>query len=340
MDKFIVLTDKDKRAYFEVTAADLRIMPQLVEKDFWVCWILKTLFSLPEIGTHLTFKGGTSLSKCYNVIRRFSEDIDISIERPFLSQSQPIEPNKDKSNKENQRILKELQLLCKTRIYEVIIPSLKREIATVLSDKGDWRIDIDPDDPDGQTVLFTFPNVMAGQMESYVRPLVKIEFGARADHWPVITGTVIPYIAKVPGGLSVTGSSVRVLAGERTFWEKATILHMIYHYPEDKNIPLRLSRHYYDVSAMIDSPIYERALANIPLLKSVAEHKTLFFRVNWAHYEKAVPGTLRLLPRDNQINQLKNDYRQMQQMFFETPPTFEYILEKLKAVEEHINSRR
>ena len=78
MNKFVLLTHKDKRAYFEVAAANLNVMPQLVEKDFWVCWILKILFSLQGIGTHLTFKGGTSLSKCYNVIKRFSEDIDIS----------------------------------------------------------------------------------------------------------------------------------------------------------------------------------------------------------------------------------------------------------------------
>ena len=108
MDKFVLLSDKDKRAYFEVAAAKLNIRPQLIEKDFWVCWILKVLFSLQEIGEHLTFKGGTSLSKCYNVIRRFSEDIDVSIERSFLSSTRVIEPDKEKSNNENKRRLKEL----------------------------------------------------------------------------------------------------------------------------------------------------------------------------------------------------------------------------------------
>ena len=108
MDKFVLLSDKDKRAYFEVAASNLNVMPQLIEKDFWVCWILKVLFSLQEIGEHLTFKGGTSLSKCYNVIRRFSEDIDVSIERSFLSSTRVIEPDKEKSNNENKRRLKEL----------------------------------------------------------------------------------------------------------------------------------------------------------------------------------------------------------------------------------------
>ena len=115
MDKFVVLSDKDKRAYFEVAAADLNVMPQLIEKDFWVCWMLKILFSLPASGSHLTFKGGTSLSKCYDVIRRFSEDVDVSIERTFLSSEGAIEPKKEESNKENQRRLERLQLERKNR---------------------------------------------------------------------------------------------------------------------------------------------------------------------------------------------------------------------------------
>jgi len=337
MDKFVLLTHKDKRAYFEVAAANLNIMPQLVEKDFWVCWILKTLFSLPEIGTHLTFKGGTSLSKCYNVIKRFSEDIDISIERPFLSKTHVIEPDKEKSNKENQKRLKELQLVCRTKINEMILPDLKQAIVTVLSDNGEWKIELDPEDVDGQTVLFTFPHAMMSHAESYVRSSVKIEFGARADHWPVETATIVPYIVNVPGERAIEGASVRVLAAHRTFWEKATILHMIYHYPSEKNVPLRMSRHYYDIYAMADSPIYKKALENISLLKNVSDHKTLFFKANWAHYDTAKPGTLRLVPRDDQVSQLKNDYRQMQQMFFEEPPSFENIVEKLRVIEGQIN---
>ena len=131
MDKFALLTHKDKRAYFEVAAANLNVMPQLVEKDFWVCWILKVLFPLQGIGAHLTFKGGTSLSKCYNVIQRFSEDIDVSIERIFLSRTRAIELDKEKSNKENQRRLKELQLVCQAKIDEIILPGLTT--ATYLS---------------------------------------------------------------------------------------------------------------------------------------------------------------------------------------------------------------
>lgn len=337
MDKFVLLSDKDKRAYFEVAAADLNVMPQLIEKDFWVCWMLKTLFSLPKSGSHLTFKGGTSLSKCYDVIRRFSEDVDVSIERSFLSSKGAIEPKKQESNKENQRRLERLQLACQEKINETIIPELKESISSVLTDKKEWKIESDPNDALRQTVSFTFPHALMSSMESYVKSTVKIEFGSRADHWPVENMVVNPYVANVSGDIRIEGTSVRVLVAERTFWEKATILHMIYHYPKGKNVPPRMSRHYYDLFVMADTPIYAKSLEKIELLKHVSEHKSLFFKANWAHYEEAKPGSLRLVPRDEQISQLKTDYRQMQQMFFEDPPSFESIVEKLWGIEDKIN---
>ncbi len=338
MDKFIQLRNKDKRAYFETAAADLNVMPQLVEKDFWVCWILKILFSLPESGGHLTFKGGTSLSKCYGVIRRFSEDVDVSIERFFLSGEASIEPDKDKSNKENQRRLERLQLACKEKISNTIIPELERSIGDVIGDKKIWGLELDPEDVLGQTVLFTFPRSLAGSTESYVKSAVKIEFGSRADHWPVENMTVAPYVADVSGGDVFESAPVRVLAAERTFWEKATILHMIHNYKEGRNVPLRMSRHYYDLSAMVDTPIYKKSLEKTALLKEVSEHKALFFKANWAHYEDAKPGSLKLLPRKDQISRLKTDYRQMQEMFFEEPPSFDAVLGRLKTAEKEINS--
>ncbi len=281
MNKFIKLTNKDKRAYFEVAAAEMNIMPQLVEKDFWVCWILKILFSLPESGGHLTFKGGTSLSKCYEVIRRFSEDVDVSIERTFLSSEAAIEPGRDESNKENRRRLERLQLACKEKISKALVPELEKLVGGALTDKESWGLELDPMDASGQTVLFTFPRSLTSSVESYVKSAVKIEFGSRADHWPAENMTVTPYIANASGNVSIESAPVRVLAAERTFWEKATILHMIHNYPGGKNVPPRMSRHYYDLFAMVETPIYKKALEKIALLKDVSDHKIMFFKANW-----------------------------------------------------------
>lgn len=334
MDKFLLLSDEDKRAYFEVAAADLNIMPQLIEKDFWVCWTLKILFSLPRIGSHLTFKGGTSLLKCYNLIKRFSEDIDISIERSFLTSEGSIEPDKEQSGNENKRRLERLKQACQEKVSEIIIPELSDKIDSVLSSIGEWKIELDPDDPDKQTILFAFPNVITSSIENYNRPIIKIELGARSDHWPIETKTVTPYVANVSGDISIVGTPVRVLGAERTFWEKATILHAIYN---SSKLRAKMSRHYYDIFEMVNSSVFKKALENIDLLTKVAEHKSLFFKENKARYDLARPSSLKLFPRDDQISLLKIDYSQMEQMFFDEPPSFDSILEKLKCVEDEIN---
>jgi hypothetical protein len=334
MDKFLLLKDADKKVYFDVAAHGLGVTPQLIEKDFWVCWILRILFSLPASGSHLTFKGGTSLSKCYNVIKRFSEDVDVSIERTFLTSQGSIEPDMKQGTKENQRRLDRLKQACQEKIADVIIPELEKKTGSALSGIGKWEIKPDPDDPDNQTVLFTYPSVIENGKSGYVQPVVKIELGARSDHWPVEVMSIKPYVSNAAGKVAIEGANVRVLGAERTFWEKATILHAINH---GSKLRTRMSRHYYDVGEMVGSPIYGKAIQNIDLLIKVAEHKSLFFKDSKAHYGLAKPGTLRLVPLDEHLVQLNEDYQQMQEMFFEDPPPFESVLKKLKTTEEEIN---
>lgn len=334
MDNFLLLKNVDKKVYFDVVAHELDVTPQLIEKDFWVCWILKILFSLPASGNHLTFKGGTSLSKCYNVIKRFSEDVDVSIERSFLTTHESIEPDRKQSGKENQRRLDRLKQACQEKIADVIMLELEDKIGTALAGIGAWEIKLDPDYSDKQTVLFTYPSVIDNDVSGYIQPVVKIELGARSDHWPVETMSVKPYVSNTAGKVTIEGTQVRVLGAERTFWEKATILHAI---SSGSKLRTRMFRHYYDVSAMVGSSIYDKAIKNIDLLIKVAEHKALFFKDKKARYDLAKPGSLRLMPQDDHLVQLNEDYRQMQEMFFEDPPSFETFLERLKTAEEEIN---
>ena len=339
MDNFVLLPHEEKRAYFETAAEKLRLIPELVEKDFWVCWILKELFSLKDIGKHITFKGGTSLSKVYKAIRRFSEDIDISIERSYLGYGGVNEPDAGKSNKEKHRRIKGLQQSCQKIITDILLPELIKTIQEKLKKINNWTIKIDPADPDKQTLLFQFPNALNLSIGTYVKPIVKIEVGARSDHWPVESANINPYISDVIStAMTNPITSVRALVAKRTFWEKATILHQLYHYPTEKQIPPRMSRHYYDIYAMSQTSILEQALNDIELLISVAEHKKLFFRSASAKYEEAKPGTLRLSPHLKQISEIKNDYRKMESMFFDKPPLFDDILDCLKKIEFKINS--
>src|SRR2546426_9159579 len=128
MDTFARLSLVDRHLHFEQTAAPRNITPQIVEKDFWVCWTLKELFGLPEIGQHLIFKGGTSLSKVFKVIERFSEDIDVSIDRSWLGFGGANEPEAGGSNKEKQRRIEALKIACQQKISSVLQPALDKAI--------------------------------------------------------------------------------------------------------------------------------------------------------------------------------------------------------------------
>lgn len=339
MDGFARLPEQERRLYFEQTGARLGMAAPLIEKDFWVCWTLRRLFSLDEFGDHLTFKGGTTLSKVYHVIERFSEDVDVAIERGFLGFGGANEPEEGPTGKQQQRRVVRLAEACRVAIKDRLLPQLRQAVASALGGDVAHTLTLDPADPDQQTVRFQYPLAITGKLFPYFTASVKIEFGARSDHFPVEDAAVKPYLWDVfPQAFSVPETSVRVLAAARTFWEKVTILHMLHHLPENKTVAPRMSRHYYDVFRLSQGPLWEQALASIDLLERVAVFKSVFFKAAWAKYEEARRGTLRLVPAKHTIGVLSRDYEEMQPMFFRDPPTFEAILEHLARIEQKINS--
>jgi hypothetical protein len=339
MEAFAQSSSEDRRAAFVQTAAARQMSPAIVEKDFWVCWTLKQLFGLPEIGDHLIFKGGTSLSKVFKVIERFSEDIDVSIDRGWLGFGGANEPEAGSSNKEKQRRIDALKVACQQKIANELKPALEKVIAGKVRSGERWGLQADATDPDQQTLLFDYPSVMPAE-SGYVRQTVKIEMGARADHWPCEAKLVTPYVAEeFPQVFQVPGGEVKVLSAERTFWEKATILHAEFHRPADKAMPDRFSRHYCDFHEMVRKGIAKSASEKLDLLARVAQHKNLFFRSSWAKYEEAVRGTLRIAPPDHRIKALREDYGKMQEMFFGKPPSFEQIVSLLTQWEQEFNQK-
>ena len=341
MDDFVRLPSDERRPYFEEAAARLGMSSQLIEKDFWVCWSLRRLFSLEEFRDHLTFKGGTTLSKVYRVIERFSEDVDVAIEPGFLGFGGEKEPEKGASGKEQQRRIDRLKKVCQAAIVERLQPRLREAVAEGLGDEADWNLSLDLADPDRQTLLFRYPPAIKGSLSPYFAASVKLEFGARSDHFPVEKALVTPYLSDaIPEALANGNAGVRVLTAARTFWEKATILHMLHHQPEGKQVAPRMSRHYYDVFRLSLSSVWQQALDSVDLLERVAVFKAVFFKAGWARYDKARPGTLRLLPAEHLIGPLARDYAEMLPMFFNEPPSFERILAYLSELENRINESR
>ncbi|MBN2439064.1 MAG: nucleotidyl transferase AbiEii/AbiGii toxin family protein [Deltaproteobacteria bacterium] len=317
----------------------MALSPQIVEKDFWVCWTLQKLFALPEMGRLLIFKGGTSLSKAYRLIERFSEDIDLSIDRAGLGfGDEGDDPEAMISGKERRRRLDRLKEACQRRVAEELRPAMIEIVRTVLPDSADWSLTVDEDDHDRQTILFAYPAGIGGTPAAYIRSAVRIEFGARSDHWPSEQVRIASYVAeRFPTAFETPAFDVKVLAAERTFWEKATLLHAEYHRPLGKGVPLRLSRHYYDTARLILAGVGEKAIDRPELLQRVVEHKKIFFPCGWAHYDDAVRGSLRLLPHPECIKPLVEDYDRMREMFFAERPAFTAVLRILEEWQRDFN---
>lgn len=340
MDTVLQLTSKQRVELFESAALKTGMDAVILEKDFWVCWTLKELFRLPTIGEHLIFKGGTSLSKVFKIIERFSEDIDVSIDRNFLGFGGPNEPEAGASNKEKQRRVEALKAACQKKIAGELLPALEAAIKSKVRRDDKWSLRSDDEDPDKQTLLFDYPTSFAPDATGYIRRAVKIEMGARADHWPCEIKTVTPYVAEqFPQGFKEASCAVKVLAADRTFWEKATILHAEFHRPVDKPMPERFSRHYGDFYELIHKGVSKSANAKLELLARVAEHKNLFFKSSWAKYGEATKGTLRIAPPEQRLKALRDDYAKMQQMFFGEQPEFDKIIALLKKWESDFNHK-
>src|ERR1035437_7189095 len=170
--------------------------------------------------------------------------------------------------------------------------------------------------------------------------MVKIEMGARADHWPSETRTITPYVAEqFPQGFKAPGCEMKVLSAERTFCEKATILHAEFHRPAEKAMPERFSRHYCDCYELIRKGVGKAATAKPELLARGAEHKSLFFKTSWARYGEATKGSLRGAPPVDRVKGLREDYGMMQQMFFGDAPELDNIIALLAQLEREFNQK-
>lgn len=341
MNRLASMPVTERRAVFAEAAEQLQIKPVMVEKDFWVSWTLAALFAHPEFGEQLVFKGGTSLSKVFDVIKRFSEDIDLSVGPAFLGISEASVEEADSRNKRTQR-MKELEEACIERVRDRFSPELERIAVEVLGKRPggmawmEFQVDAMTHSP---VVLFHYPSTEPTGFD-YLGRFVKLEFGSLTDQRPVGTHSVQPWVAEVfPKVFGDFRCELVALELERTFWEKATILHAEYHRDPAKAIRDRFSRHYADMSALARQDIAVRALEREDLRERVVDWKSRFFAASWARYDLAIPGTFRLAPPDFRMAELKKDYQAMRDMFLAKPPSFESIMKSVLDLEHQINRK-
>ncbi len=324
MDRVARLPDKERSEVFTEAAAEKRTTPAIIEKDFWVTWLLGRLFEDAELSGLLMFKGGTSLSKVYHLIERFSEDIDLILNWKVLTDEDPLaQRSRSRQNQFNRQLDEQAKAYIGGELFVQLIEVLG----------GMCVCEIDSDDL--HVINVRYP---AAFPDTYLRPELRLEIGPQASWVPHEERTISCYAAQAfPDLFETPECSVHVIKAERTFWEKATILHHEYHRPEGSTQPRRYSRHYYDLAMMAASPVKDVALPDDGLLESVVLFKQQFFPRGWARYDLAKPGTMRLVPEVHVLETVETDYAAMVNMIFGDVPEFDAILESLQEVEEEIN---
>jgi hypothetical protein len=330
------MAGNERAELFAETAARKGIADAIVEKDFWVCWMLRQLFSIDTLSGRLLFKGGTSLSKVFHAINRFSEDIDLAVDYVALGFTGDRDPRQDRISK-NRRgaILAEMMDACQLYIGTELIQALDKRCREVLGTPDAWSLGVSETDPN--VVRFRYPG-SGGKTLTYVPPQVVLELGTHAEFVPHDRFTVRSFAAEeFPNVVTDGVVGVVALLAKRTFWEKATILHAEYYRPLEKLLPERYSRHYYDVAMMARGPIRAEALADLNLLADTVKHKETFYPAAWAQYQLARPGSLHLVPRAERLAALERDYRNMGVMIFGEPPRFDGIMETLSTLERDTN---
>lgn len=330
---FLDLPSDERRLYIEQAALRRNVSPVVLEKDFWVCWLLGILFESPFAG-NLVFKGGTSLSKVFGVIERFSEDIDLSLSPAFLSL-----PEAGKSRNQATKWMAKAEVACGIAVRDQISAAMEAAVERVLGKRNQGWFEFMTDaNTNSPVLLFHYPSSQPAGFE-YLRRSVKMEFGSLTDQQPFGRHPIRPWVAEVlPDAFTDWRCEVVALEVERSFWEKATILHAEYHRPMDKPTPDRISRHYADTAALAKHPAASRALDQHDLRDRVVRWKSRFFGSSWANYDLATPGNFRLVPSAERLPALQRDYQAMRDMYLIEPADFDDILATLAELENRINN--
>ncbi|MDX0110479.1 nucleotidyl transferase AbiEii/AbiGii toxin family protein [Sinorhizobium meliloti] len=347
----------EQRALFSAAASELETRPENIEKDLYVCWALDFLFNRrPADAARLYFKGGTSLSKAFGLIRRFSEDIDIGIYKTDLHVPLEGEIAALTSLTQQQKVLAEqVDEAARQYISGPLKEMLAKEIADVeaaTDRKGHFSLSFGFDayrKKEALDVLVVGYKSVFDTSGGYVEAAVRIEGGARPDPVPAEPRQILPYVALEFGGdKDLTVSKVTTVRPERTFWEKVLILHAMTAMTEKRSAEAdparkipdlnRYSRHYYDVHQIWSHTEYGVKTASMgELAEASRQHKELMFRAPDHRYDLAVPGSYRLVPTSDMREKLAADYRRMSAMIFGKPPSFEEVMASIEELEKFLN---
>ncbi|MBY3102237.1 nucleotidyl transferase AbiEii/AbiGii toxin family protein [Rhizobium laguerreae] len=333
--KFFELDWAAQERAINFASNELNQAPHILEKDVWVVWVLDAVFR-SAFSDVLSFKGGTSLSKAYGLIDRFSEDVDLTYDiRQFLPgmnfDEDGIPPNRSQQNKLSKAARDKLPEWIKNELAPVLAATIEKDGLRAKLVQGD----------NNETLNVDFESHFAGH--SYVRSSVLLEFGARSTGEPTVAKNIECYAQQVIPAVAFPSAVVRTMKVERTFWEKATAAH-VYSHQEDLKKE-RFSRHWHDLHYIFKSDHWDAVRNDKEIARKVAVHKSFFFAEkdksgNFVDYTTAVAGNIRIIPEGTALQKLRDDYVMMQesQIVREGAPAFDEILESCAAMEKALNS--
>ena len=337
MAEFFQLSTAERLDALNAAANTSGLLPHLLEKDIWVVWSLRNLFAGPY-AEHLVFKGGTSLSKAYGVIRRFSEDVDLTYDIRAIAgdlvgdADAPLPASKSQEKKWT----KEIRARLSDWVVAQVVPRLKLDLEqhglpeTVRAE--------------GDKVFVEYAPLAIGT--GYVAPAVMLEFGARSTGEPSEPRAIHCDAAAHLQGVEFPTATPKVMRAERTFWEKATAIHVFCAQGEFRGGD-RFARHWHDVTRLDAAGFADAAIADKALARAVADHKTVFFaekntRGEVIDYHAAVAGALQLVPDDGALAKLAVDYQHMVDggLFLDDAEPFDALLERCRAIQQKANAKR
>jgi len=330
--KFFDLRFEDRREALELAGSRSGRPVALLEKDAWVVWTLEHLFNRPD-AHFLVFKGGTSLSKAHHAIARFSEDIDVTYDiRALLGEGveSGMPPSRSQADKWTDAVRDKLPIW----IGSSVIPRLEAALKTA-------RLNDVSVEYDKESVSLGYRPVAE---IAYVKPVVKIEFGARSTGEPAVHLQVVCDAEDhlTAEGIAFPRTTARVMAAERTFWEKATAMHVFCILGKFRGGD-RFARHWYDVAKLDEAGYVDKAIAEPSVGEYVAMHKTYFFREPGVDYHAAVSGSLQIVPKSDAAMLLERDYKLMVESGMFTavePEPFDSVIRRCATVEAKTNKAR
>lgn len=329
---FLQLPPKDQITLLNIHAQSLGRDAVVLEKDIWVCWVLQNLFAIPN-RLPMAFKGGTALSKVYNIIERFSEDIDITLDYRGFGK----EVSEDISKSALKKLSDELKQFVADYSKTVVKPYFEKNLSKQFPE-GNTTVEVSDD---GEKLWIHYSSVIDEPGGRYMAPNILIEFGGRNITEPNEQHVIRPYLADALPDMSFPEANMTVLSLARTFWEKATLIHVECNRKEPRLTANRLSRHWYDMACLAAHEKGKEAQTDRNLLADVVKHKKLFYNSSYANYDACLKSALRLVPEKILLTALEQDFEQMLDsgMFYGKQTTFPKIIDTIKLLELSINSQ-